>query len=150
MKYFKKICVVTGYKSSLVKNHLKENKKISFIYNRKFRYTNMVESIFAAKKKIQDDVVIVYSDIIFDLKIINLLKEKKNIMPVNLSWKKIWRLRMPFKKIIYDAENITIDKNKKLISIGGKLKQKLPKYQFMGIIKILKKDFHKLFFFTRN
>jgi choline kinase len=47
---------------------------------------------------------------------------------------------MSMKKIRDDAENLTV-KNNKLINIGGKLEKKLPKYQFMGLMKIVYKDF---------
>ena len=36
---------------------------------------------------------------------------------------------MSYKKILSDAEDVTIKKNK-LISIGGKITKKLPKYQY--------------------
>ena len=50
---------------------------------------------------------------------------------------------MKSKDIINDAEDIKIKKDI-LFSIGGKIKKKLPKYQYMGIIKLLKKYFFKL------
>ena len=50
---------------------------------------------------------------------------------------------MQFNKIKYDAEDLVIDKSK-VISIGNKIQKKLPKYQFMGLVKIMNKDFFKL------
>ena len=50
---------------------------------------------------------------------------------------------MRFNKIKYDAEDLVIDKSK-VISIGNKIQKKLPKYQFMGLVKIMNKDFFKL------
>ena len=41
------------------------------------------------------------------------------------------------KEIYEDAEDVTIYKNT-LISIGGKIGKILPKYQFMGIMRIKK------------
>ena len=37
-----------------------------------------------------DDIVIMY-DIVFDSKIFNLLKPKKNIMPINKNWLINWK-----------------------------------------------------------
>ena len=49
---------------------------------------------------------------------------------------------MAAKNILNDAENLTIKKDGKLNEIGNKIdKKKMPKYQFMGIIKIKKKSF---------
>ena len=42
---------------------------------------------------------------------------------------------MNMKKILLDAEDIRIKKNI-LITIGKKIKDKMPKYQYMGILKI--------------
>ena len=105
----------------------------------------MVYSLFLTKNLIKEDVVIVYGDIVFDHKIYSLLKAKKNILPVNVNWLKNWKKRMHFKNILKDAENLIIKKN--IVSeIGTKLRiKKLPKYQFMGIIKLRKNTFKKCY-----
>ena len=146
---FKKTFVVVGYKSKKIKEYFNDYSRVKLIKNNLFKDTNMVESIFCAKKFINDDVVIVYSDIIFDTNIYNLLKKKNNIMPVNSSWEKIWSLRMNKKRIKYDAENIVIRKNT-LVSIGGKIESEFPKNQFMGIVKFLKKDFNRMYEFYKK
>ena len=89
--------------------------------------------------------MICYTDIIFDAKIfLNLKNHKnKNLILLKENWLKVWRGRMKNKDIINDAEDIKIKKDI-LFSIGGKIKKKLPKYQYMGIIKLLKRDFFKL------
>ena len=105
----------------------------------------MVYSLFLTKNLIKEDVVIVYGDIVFDHKIYSLLKAKKNILPVNVNWLKNWKKRMHFKNILKDAENLIIKKN--IVSeIGTKLRiKKLPKYQFMGIIKPRKNTFKECY-----
>ena len=50
---------------------------------------------------------------------------------------------MSIKQIKVDAEELEISK-KNIKCIGNKIQNELPKYQFMGIIKILNKDFFKL------
>ena len=76
IKSFKKKIIVTGYRSYLLQ---KKSKKYNFTYviNQKYKTTNMVHSLFLARKKITSDVVIMYGDIIFDYKIYKLLKTKK-------------------------------------------------------------------------
>ena len=74
-------------------------------------------------------------DIIFDPKIyLNLKNIKTNSIIVKKNWLKIWKGRMSYRKIFSDAEDLEIEKNN-LVSIGKKIKKKLPKYQYMGIIK---------------
>lgn len=150
-KLFDKIIVVTGYKSNLIKKKLK-SPNIKFVFNKNYLTTNMVESLMLTYKKIKDnDIVVVYSDIFFDTNIIvSLLKYKSNILPLNSNWLKSWKKRYnSIKKIKSDAENLTVRKNK-LIHIGGKIRNKLPKLQYMGIFKIKNKAFKKLYHFYLN
>ena len=137
---FDKIFVIAGYKSDRVKKFF-NNKKVKVIYNNKYDSTNMVHSLFCASKYVKEDVVVSYSDIIFDYSIFYSLKrEKFNSIPVKINWLKLWKKRMPISKIKKDAENL-ISKGNKLISIGEKITNKYPKYQFMGLMKIIYKDF---------
>ncbi|MDC0940007.1 NTP transferase domain-containing protein [Candidatus Pelagibacter sp.] len=141
-KKFKKKIIVTGYKKNLLKIISMKN-GFNAIYNKDYSKTNMVYSLFLAKKSVTEDVVIVYGDIIFDQNIYELLNEKKNLLPVNINWLKNWKKRMTMNNILKDAENLII-RNGKLFEIGTKLyKNKLPKHQFMGIIKLKKDAFIK-------
>ena len=110
----------------------------------------MVESLFLSKKKINSSVVIVYSDIVFDLAIIKkIVQIKGSVIPLNKAWQKLWKQRMNKKNIIKDAEDLKT-KNGHLISIGNKIKKKLPKSQFMGIIKLTLSDYNKLYKFYKS
>ena len=141
-KKFKNKIIVTGYKSHLLKSFIK---KYNFkeIKNQLYNKTNMVFSAFHCHKLVKDDVVICYADIIFEHKIYSKLKERKNLIPLKLDWLKIWKGRMSLSEIKKDAEDVKI-KKKNLFSIGGKIINKLPKYQYMGILKLKFKDYHKL------
>ena len=61
---------------------------------------------------------------------------------------KLWKKRMSKKNILNDAENLEV-KNGYLKSIGAKIK-KFPTYQYMGIVKLMKKDFFKARNFFNN
>ena len=141
-KKFKKKTIVGGYKSNLLINFSKEN-GFKLIINKEYQKTNMVYSLFLASKYINEDVVVCYGDIIFSSSIYKDLLESKNLMPVNLNWLKTWKKRMPIKKIKQDAENIEISKNR-LISIGNKIKNRMPKYQYMGIFKLKRNSYFRL------
>jgi choline kinase len=143
-KNFKKKIIICGYKQRYLNEISKEN-SLRKVINKRYSSTNMVYSLFLTKNLIKEDIVIVYGDIVFDHKIYSLLKAKKNILPVNVNWLKNWKKRMHFKNILKDAENLIVKKN--IVSeIGTKLKiKKLPKYQFMGIIKLRKNTFKKCY-----
>ena len=75
------ISVVTGFKSSNLKSALKNLPNIDFIFNKKYKSTEMLSSLILALKRYDTDLLISYSDIIFNssiiTKVINL--NKKNI-----------------------------------------------------------------------
>lgn len=147
------IDVVTGFKSKNIENELK-NCKVNFIKNSKYRTTDMVYSSLLALKNTKTDVVICYTDIIFDYKIFKKfkLKKYKNItLPHLKDWTNVWKKRK--KKFFDDAETFIIDNENKVIEIGKKLtKKKLSKTrgQFMGIIYVPKEMIEKVIFFYRK
>jgi choline kinase len=143
-KKFKNRTIVTGYKRKELIPFINKNKFKNF-YNKDFNKTNMVHSLFKVNRIMSNDIVVCYGDIIFDKNIfINISKNHKNsTILLNKNWLKVWKGRMEYKNIKKDAENIEIYKNN-LISIGTKIINKMPKYQFMGIINLKKKDFFNL------
>ena len=109
----------------------------------------MVHSLYCAKKLINESLLISYADIIFDHKIAkNLIKTEKSAIVVNKNWLKLWKKRMSYKLILKDAESLEIKKNY-LVSIGNKIK-KIPKYQYMGLIKVSLRDFKIMMRFYEN
>ena len=139
--FFSDKIIVAGYKINFIKKKLND-KKYLIINNKNYKNTNMVYSMFLAKKYIKKEVVVVYSDIIFQEKIINVFKKSGSLIPINKNWLNIWKKRMSLKNLLKDAEDLTIN-NKYIVNIGTKIKI-LPKYQYMGILKFSKNDFFKL------
>src|SRR6056300_1389871 len=91
---FKKVIIVTGYKSQLIKKHLK-NKNLFFVVNKNYKNTNMVESFILAAQKIKkNDTIILYADIFFDPNILrSIISKKGNLIPVNKNWLISWKKR---------------------------------------------------------
>ena len=147
---FNSVIIVFGYKFLINKKKVKSIKKIQLVRNKKYSTTNMVESLFLTKKKINSDVVVIYSDIVFDLIIIKKIsKIKGSIIPLNTDWFDLWQKRMNKKDVVKDAEDV-ITKNGYLTSIGKKIKKRLPSSQFMGIIKLTLRDYNKLYIFYKS
>ena len=142
-QYFQDIAVVTGYRANRIKKEL--GNKVKYIKNDNYRNTNMVHSLFCASKFIDQDVIVSYSDIIVHPKIFNMLKkEKGSVIPLNYKWLENWQKRMSLSEINKDAEDVRVKKNE-VVSIGQPIKNnKLPRMQFMGLIKLSHKDFWKL------
>lgn len=143
-KEFDKVIIVGGYKINLIKKIIDNNENINLISNKDFKTTNMVESFFKAYNKIDKDVIISYSDILFDQSLFKkMISFNKNHLLLKSNWRKIWRLRMSEQKLKLDAEDLKTKRNE-IVSIGGKIKNKLPKYQFMGLIRINYKNLKKV------
>tara|TARA_B100001063_G_C16648600_1_gene494699 strand:- start:160 stop:924 length:765 start_codon:yes stop_codon:yes gene_type:complete len=144
---FKEVLITVGYKHNLIS---KDFRKQTIIRNSEFNETNMVHSLFLANRYINSDIIVSYSDIIYCPKIIDkMITTNKTHIPINRSWFKTWQMRMTIKKIYEDAETLKI-KKKKVISIGQKIVSKLPKFQFMGLIRINLKDYKKMYKFYKS
>jgi len=113
----------------------------------------MFYSIICGLKKTNADTLVSYSDIYYNYKLLNIIIKKKSkniLLPVNLSWKKIWKIRG--KNIYDDAETLKYNNNLELIEIGKKFKKKEePKSQFMGLIFIPQKKISQIIkYYNKN
>ncbi len=133
----KEIYFATGFKSELIKT--KTMNKYKYIYNNKFRTTNMVYSFNRVLKKINSDgVIAIYSDILFEEKCLKqLIKSKKSISTViDKDWKKKWRRKSNF---MNDLEELKI-KESQIYSLGRKTHDlRNIDGRFLGITKFSKK-----------
>lgn len=146
-KKFDQTIILTGYKSNLINSKFPKIKKIK---NKKYMTTNMVYSLFCSRKYINQDVIISYSDIIYDTKIIDkMINFNMTHIPLNNKWLSLWKKRMIEKKINNDAENLIIKKNE-VVSIGEKIINIRPSLQFMGLIKLKYRDFMKLYKYFKS
>jgi choline kinase len=145
--YFDNKVIIAGYQFNLVRKNL-NNKNYQIVNNKNYKITNMVYSMFLAQRYVKEDVVVVYSDVIFKKNIINAFQSTGSIVPINKNWLKLWKKRMSLKNIFNDAEDLKINK-KYVVHIGTKIK-KLPKYQYMGMVKFTKKDFFNLYNFFKK
>lgn len=133
------INIVTGFRHNAIKQHLSNKSKIKLIHNKDYFKKEMLYSmIYGIKKlKYRNDLILLYSDILFSSKILIRImnSDRKHLtLPILKYWKKIWNIKN--KDIFDDGEDLVINpKNKTLIKIGNKIKKnKIPKYQYMGII----------------
>jgi choline kinase len=110
------ICVVTGYKSELIKY-----KNIDYIKNHNFMETNMVESLFSAIDKFTESTIVSYGDIVFEQQILKKLinSEYDFSIIVDKQWEKYWKMR--FENPLNDLESLKIDDEQNIISIGKKV-----------------------------
>ena len=136
----KDIYVITGHKSSKIKS-----KFIRKIYNRKYKVSEQLESLFCAKKIINEEVLIIFGDIIYDKKIIiDILKStlRDITIAVDTNFKKRYtdRIDHPFDQ----ADKVSISRNNKLLDIGKKISLKKTNGEFLGIFTLTQEGFKKI------
>ncbi len=127
------ITIVTGYKSEII-----NFSGINYIKNQDYATTNMNESLFCASEKLSDLVIISYTDIVFDQKIIQqMLQFSGDIgIAVSLNWKKNYAGRTLHP--LSEAENVLIE-NEKIIQIKKDISEKSSEQkigEFLGIMKL--------------
>jgi len=125
------ITIVTGYKAHKIK--LKE---VAFLNNKNYDTTNMVETLFCAKEKLSENVIISYGDIIFEKKILKKLIDSKwdSSIIVDTKWEKYWKMR--FKNPLDDAESLKMDENEIITNIGMKVNNlEEIQGQYIGLMK---------------
>jgi L-glutamine-phosphate cytidylyltransferase len=130
------IIIVDGYKNYILEEHLKKS-NIKFITNKNYSSTNMVYSLFCAESEMNDDIIVSYSDIIYNKKTLNKLINNKSefSVAVDKKWLELWKLRM--EDPLSDAETMKIDEYGNIIELGKKPKSyKEIQGQYIGLFKI--------------
>lgn len=71
------ISIVIGHQAEKVKNALK-NKKVKLYLNKDYDKTGMLESLFCAKEELNDDIIMLYGDVVFKADLIKKLVQDKS------------------------------------------------------------------------
>jgi len=76
----KDILVVTGFKSNKIKSHLKN--KVRYRYYKDYNSSNNLMTMYSIKDEFNESFICIFSDLIFNEKILKMLiKKKGNIIP---------------------------------------------------------------------
>lgn len=125
------ISVVTGFKNNVI-----QIPKLHYYKNENFSTTNMVETLFCAKEKLEGSVIVSYGDIIFEQSILKKLMTSNYPISVvvDMNWRKYWKMR--FCEPLSDAESLILDDQNYILDIG----QKTQDYdniqaQYIGLMK---------------
>ena len=130
----KEIGIIKGFKSSMI-----NYKNIKYFYNRNYKKNEQLDSLFTAKKWFTDDLIVLFSDIIYEDSILNkIIKSKHDFtIVVQKNWKKKYKDR--FDHPISQADKVFV-KNNKIKDIGKKLSYNKTNGEFLGIFKISKNN----------
>lgn len=129
------IIVVRGFAANKI-----SYKGIRYYMNEDYANTNMVESLMAAKDEFDDDMIVSYSDILFEEKMLKTMMESLAdfAVAVDDDWKKYWQKR--YGEIDFDTESLSIDADENIVELGlenPKLEDIDARY--VGLLKFSKK-----------
>ncbi len=130
--------VVVGYK----KEQFKKIKNVTFFENNNWENNNILLSLFHARSFMDDDLIIAYGDIWFEVKSVQSIYESTGnfVIAVDQDWKKYYQGRTDHP--ISEAENVNYDHNLHAIEIGKHISSPEDNSQnmgeFMGLLKISK------------
>ena len=141
------ICLIRGYKKEKI-----NYKGIKYFENKDYKNNNILNSIFYAEKIINGNIIISYSDILFDPSVVErTLKSDHDIsVVVDIDWRGYYVGRKDHP--ISEAENVIFNSNNEVEKIGKiNTGNQEVHGEFIGMIKlsnrgteIFKEHFHRL------
>jgi len=121
------VIITTGFFEAKIKEYVKErysNLKVSYVNNPRYDTTNYIYSIWLTKEFIDDDLILLHGDLLFEKKLLEkLIDEKGNHVLVN---KKIEVPEKDFKAVIVNDRVVKIG----IEFIGKNAFACLPMYKF--------------------
>ena len=129
------ISIIKGYCQEKV---FVEGRGYKYFINKDYENNNILESLFCAEEVIHNQVIILYSDIIFEKMVVERLLESQNEVSivVDVDWENnyIGRNQHP----VQEAEGVIFDENYNVQKIGKIIENVKDKIQgeFIGMIKL--------------
>ena len=107
------IAIVRGFAADKI-----NYRGVKYYDNEEYASTNMVESLMTARKEFNDDVIVSYSDILFEPEMLRtmMLSDFDFACAVDDNWKDYWQKR--YGKIDFDTESLSIDGHDNITELG--------------------------------
>lgn len=107
------IVIVTGYAADKICYE-----GVKYYKNEDYANTNMVESLLAAKAEFTDDVIVSYSDVLFDETMLKgmMTAEGDFVCAVDTAWKQYWEAR--YGRVDFDTESLAMDEEGYITELG--------------------------------
>ena len=127
----KDIVVITGQHDNKF-----ELNNVQYVKDHYYEKHDILGSLMEAKDFLKSDVLVLYSDIIFESKVIQQIIDSKGdiSIAIDMNWEKKYKGRTEHPK--YEAENVQLNEIKKIIKIKKNIKDNNGEVgEFLGIIK---------------
>lgn len=125
------ITLVTGYRHEML-----EFPGIGKVINPRWAETNMVESLFCAEGAFGDDLIVSYSDILYEPRHLRALLDSPHDISVTVdrAWREYWEFR--FDDPLSDAESLRLDVDGCITDIGNPVEDiETIEAQYMGLMR---------------
>jgi len=124
------IIIVIGFKAQKLTNYLQKKYSsinFTFIKNNNFQNTNAAYSLHLTKKYLNDDIIYLNSDSLFDKEILKKVVNSKTSTTA-------------IQRVAWDEEevNVIVDNNLKILEIGKHISKELNYGEFIGVTKMSK------------
>lgn len=108
-----KIIVVRGFAADKIPDY-----GVTYYTNDDFASTNMVASLMVAHEEFDDDIIVSYSDILFNGSMLETMISCQEDFGVAVddNWQMYWKKR--YGKVDFDTESLAIDGNDNIIELG--------------------------------
>lgn len=129
------ISVIKGYKKEMI-----NYPGLKYYINDRYEHNNILNSLFYAEAEMDSDVIISYSDILYEKQVVSRLLESKHDISivVDIEWEVYYKGRRSHP--IQEAENVIFDSNNKVVEIGKILTRKNDVHaEFIGMMKLTKR-----------
>ena len=141
------VSIIRGYKKNKI-----NYKNLNYFDNKDYENNNILNSIFYAEKVINGNIIIAYSDILFESSVVKRLLESDNDISVvvDIDWQGYYVDRKDHP--IEEAENVIFNSNNEVVKIGKIATEKQEVHgEFIGMMKlthrgaeIFKQNFHRV------
>ena len=107
------IIIVRGFASEKI-----NYEGVKYYTNEKYASTNMVESLMEARAEFDDDVIVSYSDVLFESTMLKKMMAFNGDFgcAVDDNWKEYWQKR--YGKVDFDTESLAIDSMDNITELG--------------------------------
>lgn len=107
------IIVVRGYAADKITYF-----NVKYYENADYANTNMIESLMAAKQEFDDDIIVSYSDILFEENMLRGMMNSRDdfAVAVDENWQEYWQAR--YGKVDFDTESLSLDEKGNITELG--------------------------------
>lgn len=107
------IIVVRGFAANKI-----NYEEVNYFINEDYANTNMVESLMTAKAEFDDDMIVSYSDILFEDEMLKKMMASKAdfAVAVDDAWRDYWKKR--YGRVDFDTESLSLDESDNITELG--------------------------------